>query len=130
MNDTEETPPTSEGATWVQVEVCGCPPGDAQTVFTALDTMFHTDRARDDEPRDPAGTGTIVWAASVDVFEAPAPAAPPRLTEPVTVSAQGGYWAVDRLLAGLASAFAVQDIGSVSGDQEREAELRLDNREG
>lgn len=34
-----------------------------------------------------------------------------RLTAPVLVSLQGGYWAVDQLCKGLESAFAVHILG-------------------
>jgi hypothetical protein len=43
----------------------------------------------------------------------------------VTATFQGGYWAVDRLRAGLDSVFTVEDVGSTSGDQEQEVQLRL-----
>ncbi|MFG2526585.1 hypothetical protein [Streptomyces sp. NPDC048516] len=129
MNDGEEAAQNNQGAARVQVEVTGCPPEDAHTVFTALDALFVSDRAKDDVPREAEGAGTAVWAATVDVSEAPAQAAPCRLTGPVTVTVQGSYWAADRLRAGLGSAFALQDVGATSGDQEQEVQLRLDNRE-
>ncbi|MGA5562855.1 hypothetical protein ACPCUV_16985 [Streptomyces platensis] len=129
MNNRAEAAQDNQGAAQVHVEVTGCPPEDAHTVFTALDTLFVSDRAKDDMPRDPEGAGAAVWAATVDVSEAPAQAPPCRLTGPVTVTVQGSYWAADRLRAGLGSSFAVQTVGSTSGDQEQEVELRLDSRE-
>ena len=127
MNDGEESAQNNQGAAQVQVEITGCPPEDAYTVFTALDTLFVSDRAKDDAPRDQEGAGTAVWAATIDVSEAPAQTAPRRLTGPVTATFQGSYWATDRLRAGLGSAFTVHDVGSTSGDQEQEVQLRLDN---
>lgn len=129
MNDGEEAAQNNEGAAQVQVEITGCPPEDAHTVFTGLDTLFVSDRAKDDVPRGPEGPEAAVWAATVDVSEAPAQAAPSRLSGPVTATVQGSYWATDQLRAGLGSVFAVQTIGSTSGDQEQEVQLRLDNRE-
>ncbi|SOE14081.1 hypothetical protein SAMN06272775_5045 [Streptomyces sp. 2323.1] len=128
VNDAEEAAQTNQGAAQVQVAVTDCPPEDAQTVFSALNAVFVSDRATDDAPPDPAGTGVTVWAATVDVSAPPAEAAPRRLTAPVTATVQGGYWAVDRLRAGLASVFALQEVGSTSGDQEQEAQLRLVTR--
>ncbi|MFI9082023.1 hypothetical protein ACIGW8_37270 [Streptomyces sioyaensis] len=46
----------------------------------------------------------------------------------MTATLQGGSWAVDRLRAGLASVFAIQEVGSTSGDQEQEAQLRSATR--
>ncbi|MEW2437303.1 hypothetical protein AB0952_24635 [Streptomyces caniferus] len=129
MNDGEEAAQNNEGAAQVQVEITGCPPEDAHTVFTALGTLFLSDRTKDDVPRDPEGPEAAVWAATVDVTEAPAQAAPSQLTGPVTVTVQGSYWATDQLRVGLGSAFAVQAMGSTSGDQEQEVQLRLENRE-
>ncbi|MFH8569366.1 hypothetical protein [Streptomyces sp. NPDC017993] len=125
MSDAEEAAQTNQGAARVQVEVTGCAAEDAHTVFSALNTVFSSDRATDDAPRGSAGTGPTVWAATVDVSQSPAPAEPRRLTGPVSATFQGGYWAVDRLRAGLASVFTVEDVGSTSGDQEQEVQLRL-----
>ncbi|MET8021625.1 hypothetical protein [Streptomyces decoyicus] len=129
MTDGEEAAQNNQGAAQVQVQLTGCLPEDAYTVFTALDTLFVSDRAKDDAPREPEGAGAAVWAATVDVSEAPAQSAPSRLTGPVTAIVQGSYWAADRLRAGLGYAFLVQDVGSTSGDQEQEVQLRLENRE-
>ncbi|RXS65925.1 hypothetical protein EST92_29310 [Streptomyces sp. TM32] len=128
MNDAEEAAQTNEGAAQVQVAVTDCPPEDARTVFRALNAVFRSDRTSDDGPADSAGSGVTVWAATVDVSTPPAETAPRRLTAPVTATLQGGYWAVDRLRAGLASVFAIQEVGSTSGDQEQEAQLRLVTR--
>ncbi|KOG42264.1 hypothetical protein [Streptomyces decoyicus] len=129
MNDREEAAQNDQGAAKVQVQLTGCPPEDAHTVFTALDTLFVSDRTKDDAPRELEGAGAAVWAATVDVSDGAAEAAPCRLTGSVSVTVQGSYWAADRLRAGLGSAFTVQEVGSTSGDQEQEIQLRLDNRE-
>ncbi|WP_229699883.1 hypothetical protein [Streptomyces kronopolitis] len=70
----------------------------------------------------------MVWTATADVSTEPNEAAPLPLTAPVTVTLQGGQWAVARLHAALTSVFSVQQVGSTSGDQEREAQLRLVTR--
>ncbi|MGW7486875.1 hypothetical protein [Streptomyces sp. NPDC054786] len=119
---------TDQGATQVQVEVTDCRPEDAHRVFQALNAIFTSDRATDDAPHASAGAGTTVWLTTVEVSQAPAQAAPRRLTAPVTATVQGGYWAVDRLRAGLAHVFTVRDVGSASGDQEQEVQLRLESQ--
>ncbi|MCW7987410.1 hypothetical protein XF35_19690 [Streptomyces platensis subsp. clarensis] len=129
MNDGEEAAQNNQGGAQVQVQVTGCLPEDAHTVFTALDTLFVSDRAKDDAPRDPEGARAAVWSANVDVSEGPAQTTPRRLTGPVTATVQGGYWAADKLRAGLGHAFSVRNVGSTSGDQEQEIQLRVDNRE-
>ncbi|MFI0156775.1 hypothetical protein [Streptomyces lydicus] len=130
MNDSEATAQTGDGADQVQVEITDCPAEDAHKVFRALNALFSSDRAAEDAPQGSAGPGPTVWAMTVDVSAAAAaPAQPCRLTEPVTVTLQGGPWAADRLHAGLASVFTVHDVGSASGDQEQERQLRLSTRQ-
>lgn len=116
------------GAARVQVQVSGCSAEDADTVFSGLNSVFTSDRSRDDAPRPAEGKRPTVWAATADVAEKPAEAEPLPLTAPVTVTLQGGQWAVDRLHAGPASVFSVQRVGTTAGDQEREAQLRLVTR--
>lgn len=112
----------------VLVEVTGCATQDAHAVFSALRTSFSSDRAADDVPREVEGAGPTVWTATFDVTDFLKEAAPQRLTAPVTVTLQGGYWAVRRLREGLTPAFAVQVVGTAAGDQEEEVQLRLANR--
>ncbi|MFG3114512.1 hypothetical protein ACGF4C_08955 [Streptomyces sp. NPDC048197] len=128
MRDSEASAQARQQAAQVQVEVTDCRAEDAHTVFGALNALFTSNRATEDVPRGSPGMQPTVWAASVDVSEAPAEVEPRRLTEPVTVTLQGGYQAVHRLHAGLARTFAVQDVGSASGDQEKEVQLRLRTR--
>jgi hypothetical protein len=112
----------------VAVVLDGCAREDAVVVLAALQASFPSDRAEDDEPADAEGGRPTVWAATFDVSRTLGLAGPARLSEPVTVTAQGGYRAVDRLREGLAEAFAVRVVGTAAGDQEQEARLRLDNR--
>ena len=111
----------------VAVTLDGCGKEDARVVLATLHASFPSDRAPDDDPGDAVG-GHIVWSATFDVSTTLGLAGPARLSEPVTVTAQGGYRAVDRLREGLAEAFAVRVVGTASGDQEQEAQLRLDNQ--
>jgi hypothetical protein len=111
----------------VAVILDGCAKEDAGVVLAALLASFPSDRALDDEPADAEG-GHTVWTATFDVSTTLGLPGPARLSEPVTVTAQGGYRAVDRLREGLAEVFAVRVIGTASGDQEQEAQLRLDNQ--
>ncbi|WP_449341969.1 hypothetical protein [Streptomyces aurantiogriseus] len=51
-----------------------------------------------------------------------------RLSSSVEADAQGGYWAIDRLRKTLDSLFAVRDLSSASGDQEKELHVLLESR--
>ncbi|MGW1230454.1 hypothetical protein [Streptomyces sp. NPDC001478] len=127
---THEKPRTEESryGREVSVVVSGCDKADAGTVFDVLRAAFTTDRASVDVPEDLTGPRPTAWAATVDVDEARVVSGTVRLGGPVTLDVQGGYWAVDRLRQGLAGAFAVTVTGTVSGDQEEEVRLRLENR--
>lgn len=118
----------ADPAAQVAVTLDSCCKEDAQAVLAALQGSFASDRAREDAPADAPNGRPIVWTATFDVSRALGPPGPARLTEPVTVTAQGGYHAVDRLRESLAGAFAVQIVGTASGDQEEEVTFRLANR--
>jgi hypothetical protein len=112
----------------VAVTLDSCCKEDADAVLAALHASFPSDRAPEDTPADAPGGRPIVWAATFDVSRTlglPGPGR--RLTEPVVITAQGGYRAVDRLRAGLAEAFSVRVIGTASGDQEEEVRLRVES---
>jgi hypothetical protein len=112
----------------VAVTVDSCAKEDAGTVFTVLCTTFPSDRAKDDAPAESENGRPVVWSATFDVSRTLGLPGPARLGHPVDVTAQGGYRAVDRLRDGLAEAFAVQVVGTASGDQEEEVRLRVDNQ--
>ena len=112
----------------VAVTLGGCAKEDAGVVLATLQASFPSDRELGDEPAEAGEGGHTVWTATFDVSTTLGLPGPARLSEPVTVTAQGGYRAVDRLREGLAEAFAVRVIGTASGDQEQEAQLRLDNQ--
>jgi hypothetical protein len=120
---------SAEPSAQVTVILDSCAKEDARAVLDALHTSFACDRAADDLPQEAPGGGPIVWSATFDVSRTLAPpGGPVTLTDPVSVTAQGGYHAVDRLREGLAEVFAVTVVGTASGDQEQEAGFRLDNR--
>lgn len=122
-----EKPTSAQGAdTEVTVELSGCEAEDAHAVFGALRTVFASDRAPDDRPEEVAGARPTVWSSTFDVSEVREKAAPTRLTRPVTADVQGGYRAVAKLQEELGGAFAVEVLGTAAGDQEQEAQLRLD----
>ncbi len=126
VNSDEQASPAEHASADVVVEVEGCKAADAHAVFRVLHTAFRSDRAPDDVPQEAPGPGTTVWTSTVDVSERGTTPEPRRLSAPVTVSLQGGYWAVDQLCAGLKSAFVVHLLGTAAGDQEKEVELRLE----
>lgn len=112
----------------VLVSLSRCDLADARSVFGVLGSAFDSDRDAGDEPEATSGPRPTVWVTTVDVSEPKAPAEPVTLSAPVTVDAQGGYWAVDRLRDHLTGAFAVRVVGTAAGDQEQEVRLRLENR--
>ncbi|MFD0019684.1 hypothetical protein [Streptomyces sp. NPDC058382] len=128
MNSTQQaqTDDSRQGGE-VSVVVSGCEKDDAGTLFDVLRAAFTTDRASVDEPQDVTGKRPTAWVATVNVAEERTVSGDVRLGGPVTVDVQGGYWAVDRLRKSLTGAFAVQVVGTVSGDQEEEVRLRLTN---
>ncbi|MER6842583.1 hypothetical protein [Streptomyces platensis] len=128
MNSADQAAHAEHVSAEVMVELESCATQDAHAVFSALRTTFSSDRAADDVPEEVAGAGSTVWTSTFDVSERKAAAEPRRLTAPVMVSLQGGYWAVDQLRKGLESAFAVHVLGTAAGDQEKEVELRLETR--
>ncbi|WP_405792763.1 hypothetical protein [Streptomyces sp. NBC_01506] len=128
MNSTQAHTAAHGADMEVTVELSGCATQDAHAVFGALRTVFASDRAPDDRPREVAGARPTVWSSTFDVSEVRRKAGPTRLSEPVTADLQGGYWAVAKLQEELTGAFAVRVLGKAAGDQEQEVQLRLDTR--
>ncbi|MCX4825349.1 hypothetical protein OG883_36960 [Streptomyces sp. NBC_01142] len=116
---------TQEYTTPVVVTLSACSKEDADTVFHVLARSYASDRADDDAPQYVSGHGTTVWTSTFEVSPVHAAAESVPLTAPVEAGIQGGYWAVDRLMETLASAFAVQEEGMAAGDQEKDIQLRL-----
>ncbi|MCX5414734.1 hypothetical protein [Streptomyces sp. NBC_00059] len=127
MNSTQGQTQEHQESGDVVVAVTGCPKDDARIVFDVLRRSFVSDRPASDAPEDASDTRPTVWTATVDVTEVRTGPEPARLSAPVTVEAQGGYWAVDRLREHLADAFAVRVVGTAAGDQEQEIRLRLES---
>jgi hypothetical protein len=119
----------AEPSAQVTVTLDSCAKEDAGTVLDALHTSFAGERDAGDSPQETPGSGPTVWTATFDVSRTLAlPGGPAHLGEPVTLTAQGGYHAVDRLREALAEAFAVTVLGTASGDQEEEVTFRLSPR--
>jgi hypothetical protein len=112
----------------VVVALSGQDKDDAHTVFGALRTAFGSDRGADDKPRMPADGRPAVWTATFDASDVRDEPRAARLSAPVTATLQGGYTAVESLRRALAAAFSVQVVGTASGDQEEEVQLRLESR--
>ncbi|GAA2479800.1 hypothetical protein GCM10010406_15010 [Streptomyces thermolineatus] len=120
---------TQQSSAHVGVHLVGCTQQDADAVFDTLEAAFPL-------PLDPHTHGTpvarpdperpTVWSMSFDVrFPGRAATPPERLDCPVVVDLFGSKPPVDRVREALAQVFSVEDLGSVPGDQEMEARLRL-----
>ncbi|MFJ3670850.1 hypothetical protein ACIPSE_30760 [Streptomyces sp. NPDC090106] len=112
----------------VSLEISGCSKEDARIVFDVLCQCFESDRSAEDVPQQLHETRPMVWLGTFEVTDAHECAAPPRLASSVELDAQGGYWAIDRLRSTLDPLFAVRDLASASGDQERELHVLLASR--
>ncbi|OON78032.1 hypothetical protein [Streptomyces tsukubensis] len=121
--DSKEQP-----ASQVVVELSGSSEGDADAVFTALGGAFGSDRGAGDVPEEEPSKRPTVWTATFDVSDKRGKASPVHLEGSVSLSAQGGYAAVDQLKDALAPVFDVHVVGTSSGDQEQELQLRLENK--
>ncbi|MEZ7002898.1 hypothetical protein [Streptomyces sp. AD55] len=122
--DTGRTHPES-----VSVELSGCGAEDARTVFDALCARYASDRRAGETPREYHEVRPTVWLGTFDVADThEGERGPARLRHSVDADVQGGYWAVERVRLTLDSLFAVRDLSTASGDQERELHVRLESR--
>ncbi|MFJ9820711.1 hypothetical protein ACIRU3_36665 [Streptomyces sp. NPDC101151] len=112
----------------VSVEISGCSKEDARIVFDALCGCFESDRSAEDVPQQLHETRPMVWLGTFEVTDTHTCAPPARLSSSVEADAQGSYWAVNRLHTTLDSLFAVRNLSSASGDQERELHVLLESR--
>ncbi|MFJ1969921.1 hypothetical protein ACIO93_14735 [Streptomyces sp. NPDC087903] len=112
----------------VSVEISGCSKEDARIVFDTLCACFESDRRTDEVPQQLHQTRPMVWLGTFEVTDANECAHPARLSSSVEADAQGGYWAIEQLRTTLDSLFAVRDLSSASGDQERELHVLLESR--
>ncbi|MGW1215059.1 hypothetical protein ACWD5F_36085 [Streptomyces sp. NPDC002499] len=111
------------------VSLTGASKEDAATVFGVLRMAFPTDRPPEDVPQDQPGDRSAVWTAEFEPTQEWIPTGPIPLEGLVSATLQGSYVAVDRLREALDVAFAVQERGSASGDQENEVDLRLGTKQ-
>ncbi|MEU9151302.1 hypothetical protein AB0D59_12275 [Streptomyces sp. NPDC048417] len=107
------------------VSLTGASEEDAATVFGVLRTGFTTDRSSDDVPQEQPGGRSVVWTAEFEPTQGWIPAGPTPLEGSVSATLQGDHAAVDQLREALGVAFAVDERGTASGDQEQEVDLRL-----
>ncbi|MCX5205289.1 hypothetical protein OG897_28005 [Streptomyces sp. NBC_00237] len=111
----------------VQVVLSDCAADDATAVLGALGSGFAPGRPSDSPGRSP-DTGSDTWTESFAAAEPPASLSGTELKGGVTAELQGAPVAVGRVREALASAFAVEERGSASGDQEVDLQLRLTTR--
>ncbi|MEU6994144.1 hypothetical protein ABZ953_26260 [Streptomyces sp. NPDC046465] len=111
----------------VQVVLGECSVADADTVFSVLRDHFPSDRGADAPRRtgEEGQEGPAVWTGGFLAEGSPAPARGVLLAGSVTADLQGGPVAVTRLRRALESAFVVSPVGTTSGDQEVQVQLRL-----
>ncbi|MEV6580953.1 hypothetical protein AB0M92_22605 [Streptomyces sp. NPDC051582] len=112
----------------VVVAVGDCSVEDARTVLDLLERSFPAEPGAGGAAE--GGRAATVWSATLDAAKPAEPAgseaaAPVRLKDAVSVTLQGGPRAVERVQAALVGNFTVEDMGAVSGDQEREIGLRI-----
>ncbi|MFE2875311.1 hypothetical protein ACFXG6_00215 [Streptomyces roseus] len=111
----------------VVVVVGDCSEEDARAVLDLLEHSFPAESGAGGASR--GGGAATVWSAVLDAAGPADPAgrqaAPVRLNGAVSVTLQGAPRAVERVQAALAAHFTVEEVGAVSGDQEREVELRI-----
>ncbi|WP_030659525.1 hypothetical protein [Streptomyces rimosus] len=120
------TPHNDEPA---QVVLSAQSPADAEAVLGTLRSCFASDRADGDTPHDePKQPGhPMVWTENFETSEVQGDVRKgTQPSAPVTVNLQGSPLAVDRLRDVLTRAFAVRMEGTVSGDQEVELQLVLE----
>ncbi|MCX4808696.1 hypothetical protein OG594_45260 [Streptomyces sp. NBC_01214] len=111
----------------VVVAVGDCSEEDARAVLDLLERSFPAEPGVDGAAQ--GGLAATVWSAILDAAKPAEPAerqaAPVRVKDAVSVTLQGGPRAVQRVQAALDGNFRVEDMGAVSGDQEREVALRI-----
>lgn len=120
---------TQEKPSHVSVQLTDCAREDADTVLAVLWSAFPQSADRRSEvsgrAHDTDAEGPTVWTVTVETVGEVGPGERPRLSGPVTTTLAGGYHAVDLVRQALTSVFVVEDLGSVSGDQEQEVRLRM-----
>ncbi|MEU6660028.1 hypothetical protein [Streptomyces sp. NPDC046821] len=113
----------------VEVVLCDCSAPDADAVFHLLGDHFESDRG-ETVPHGEEGPRPAAWTGHFHVAHSPAEVSAMVLAGTVTAELQGGPVAVERVCRTLGTAFAMEKVGSVSGDQEVDVQLRLSNPSG
>jgi hypothetical protein len=114
----------------VSVSLTGSSKEDAAAVFGVLRTAFPAGLHSDDAPHEQSSGGKpLVRTAEFEPTPERVPTGAASLSAPVTATLQGSYLAVDQLCEALGDAFAVQERGTASGDQEKEVELELGSKQ-
>ncbi|MFG2989701.1 hypothetical protein ACGFZK_10510 [Streptomyces sp. NPDC048257] len=126
MDSQDKDNPAAE----VVVAVGDCSSEDAHAVLDLLERSFPAEAAAGGPAE--GGRAATVWSATLDAAKPARPAeagerqaTAVRLKDTVSVTLQGGPRAVERVQAALAGHFTVEDLGAVSGDQEKEIGLRI-----
>ncbi|MER6117795.1 hypothetical protein [Streptomyces sp. NPDC001743] len=112
----------------VTVTLTETPRDDADAVFGVLRKAFPTHGSSGTTPQEELGDHPAVWTAEFEATGQEArteAAASSSLSAPVAATLQGSYVAVDRIREVLSETFAVEELGTASGDQEKEVDLRL-----
>ncbi|MFJ9037243.1 hypothetical protein ACIRF8_11725 [Streptomyces sp. NPDC102406] len=118
----------------VTVTLSDCSDDDARRVLAYLTEGF-PDRSPAQDTPGADSTRVTVWTAELDVAAGAGSASRPDgargrdgIDGPVSLTAQGAPHDVTTVRAALAEAYGVRDVGSVSGDQERESQFLLTPR--
>ncbi|MDI3387891.1 hypothetical protein QIS99_17035 [Streptomyces sp. B-S-A8] len=122
---------TARSARCVSVTLSDCRADEAHAVLDYLSSLFpYEECGRVTPDRHPHTPN--VWSASLDVTAVASPSNVPRrpvgVRGPVEVTLQGAPLDVAAVHAALEDAFSFHDEGTVSGDQEREVQLRISSR--
>ncbi|MDI3404235.1 hypothetical protein [Streptomyces cavernicola] len=136
MNDQSTKSKAPDAATAVSsrcvtVTLSDCSADEAHAVLDYLSSLFPYEECgpvrADTHPHTPT-----VWSATLDTTRPAAPPAEPRppvgVQGPVEVTLQGTPQDVAAVHTALEEAFSFHDEGTVSGDQEREVQLRISSR--
>ncbi|GAA2297133.1 hypothetical protein OKJ48_27360 [Streptomyces kunmingensis] len=112
----------------VTVTLSDCTDDDARRVLSFLAAEF-SDRSPTQDTPGSDSTNTTVWTAELDVAGGEGSASSASRADgiggSVSLTAQGAPHDVATVRKALEAAFAVEDAGSVSGDQEIECQFRL-----
>ncbi|MFI9306846.1 hypothetical protein [Streptomyces triculaminicus] len=122
----------AESADHVSVHLTGCADDDAGVVFGVLEEAFPEGTgppSAESRPARPGAAAPTVWCLVVDArTRRPPRAAGQALGGAVTVDLFGAADPVRQVKEELAEAFAIEDQGTIPGEHELEARLRLTSR--